>query len=192
MRHRKTYMNLQHVNVKIFVDGELSVPLDRFIEVFHRWVADQSMDEMMIDVADYSHVPAGPGIVMVGLEADYSIDNRNNKFGLLYNRKGALDGSNEDRICHSLRSAAKTCLLLESEFDGLRFNRQQFELFINDRALAPNDDATRAACEPILTACFRELFGDNEFVLEFNSDSRSRFGAVVSLTNPIDLAGLAE
>ena len=185
-------MNLQHVNVKIFVDGDLSVELDRFIEVFHRWVAEQSMDEMMIDVADYGHVPAGPGIVMVGLEADYSIDNRGNRFGLLYNRKGALEGSNEDRIRHSLRSAAKTCLLLELEFDGLRFSRQQFELFVNDRALAPNEDATRAACEPILTACFRELFGDNDFILEFSSDPRSRFGAVVNLAKPVDLAGLAE
>jgi len=183
-------MELQHVNVKIFVDGDLTVDLDRFIEVFHRWVAEQSMDEMMIDVADYSHVPAGPGVLLVGLESDYAMDNRGNRFGLLYNRKGALDGSNDQRIRHSLGHAAKTCLLLESEFDGLKFSRSQFELFINDRAVAPNNDATRESCEPVLTACFRDIFGDNQFSMEFSHDPRSRFGAVVSLSNPVDLAEL--
>lgn len=185
-------MNLQHVNVKIFVEGELSIELDRFIEVFHRWVAEQSMDEMLIDVADYAHVPAGPGIVLVGQKEDYAIDNRDNQFGLLYNRKGELDGSNEDRIRSAFGRAANACLRLESEFDGLKFSRRQFELFINDRALAPTNDATRESCEPILAACLRELFGDNEFTLDFNGDPRSRFGAAVSLSEPVDLAGLAE
>lgn len=183
-------MDLQHVNVKIFVDGDLKVDLERFIEVFHRWVAEQSMDEMMIDVADYSHVPAGPGIVMVGLESDYSIDNRGNRCGLLYNRKGELEGNNEERIGHSLRHAAKACLLLESEFDSLKFNRRQFELFINDRALAPNNDATRHSFEPILEASFRDIFADNDVSLDFNNDPRSRFGAIVSLSNPVDFAHL--
>ena len=55
-------MNVQHVNVKFFVDGELNVDWERFIEVFHVWVAEQSTDELLIDVADYRHVPMGPGL----------------------------------------------------------------------------------------------------------------------------------
>ena len=42
-------MNLQHVNVKIFVDGPLTVDLERFINVFHRWTAEQSLDELLIE-----------------------------------------------------------------------------------------------------------------------------------------------
>ena len=63
-------MNLQHVRVKFFVDGELNVDLQDVINTFHGWVAEQSMDEMMIDVADYRHVPNGPSVVMVGLKVD--------------------------------------------------------------------------------------------------------------------------
>ena len=91
-------MELQHVNIKIFVDGDLQVDLQRIIEVFHRWTAEQSMDEMLIDVADYRHVPAGPGVVLVGHEADYGLDNAGNRQGLLYNRKASIEGSNADRL----------------------------------------------------------------------------------------------
>ena len=64
-------MNVQHVNVKFFVDGELNVDWERFIEVFHVWIAEQSTDELLIDVADYRHVPMGPGVILVGHEEDY-------------------------------------------------------------------------------------------------------------------------
>ena len=86
-------MNLQHINVKIFVDGELTVDPERFIELFHRWVATQAMAEMLIDVADYRHVPNGPSVVLVGHEADYVLDNTGGRYGLVYNRKAPLDGN---------------------------------------------------------------------------------------------------
>ena len=43
-------MNLQHVNIKIFADGDVNVDLEQIVEVFHSWVAEQSMDELLIDV----------------------------------------------------------------------------------------------------------------------------------------------
>ena len=64
-------MNLQHVNIKIFVDGAMTVDPERFIEVFHRWIAERSMDEMLIDVADYRHVPSSH-IASMGYARDFS------------------------------------------------------------------------------------------------------------------------
>ena len=186
-------MNLQHVNVKIYVDGDLNVDTGRFIEVFQRWIAEQSMNELLIDVADYRHVPAGPGVVLVGREADYAMDNSGNRYGLLYNRKALLEGSNEDRFRQALLSAAHACQLLEAEFEGegpLTFNRQEFELLINDRALAPNTPETYAACKPELEVFLKNVFGHNEFSLEHRSDPRSRFGVTVKLAKPFDLAAI--
>ncbi len=188
-------MELQHVNVKIYVDGDLTVDLERFIEVFHRWVAGQSMDELLIDVADYRHVPAGPGVVLVGHEADYAMDNSGNRWGLLYNRKAFLDGSNSDRFLQALRSAANGCRLLETEFgaDGpLKFSRQEFELFINDRALAPNTLETYANCQPELNAFLKNVFGHEEFKLQHESEPRRRFGVTVAVVQPFDLDAIQE
>ncbi len=184
-------MNLQHVNVKIFVDGELTVDQEQFINIFHRLVAEQAMDQMMIDVADYRHVPAGPGVVMVGLEADYAMDHKDSRYGLRYNRKGALEGSNVDRMNQAYWAARNLCTLLESELDGLKFSETEFELFFNDRALAPNTPETLAEARPEIKAFLRDGLGQTEFEFDFNNDPRSLFGAVVKLGQPVAAAATA-
>lgn len=180
-------MELQHVNIKFFVEGDLQVDLQSIIEVFHRWTAEQSMDEMLIDVADYRHVPAGPGVVLVGHEADYALDNAGNRPGLLYNRKNSIAGSNSDRFRQALAAASKACDLLEGEFPGqLKFNRQSFELIINDRALAPNTLETFDACRPELAAFLSEL-GHADAELHHDAEPRRRFGVTVKLTKPLEM-----
>lgn len=183
-------MELQHINAKIFVDGQLTVPLARFIEVFHGWVAEQTMDLMMIDVADYRHVPSGPGVVMVGLEADYSIDQMGGHDGLRYNRKSALDGSNVDRFLHSLQAAYKVCGLLEDRFAELQFSRREFELFVNDRALAPHTDETNAFFKSALESFLSERLGQQGYSITIRDDPRALVGATVSLSEALDLAEL--
>ena len=36
------------------------------VAVFHQWIRDGVCPEMLIDVADYRHVPAGPGVLLIG------------------------------------------------------------------------------------------------------------------------------
>ncbi len=188
-------MELQHINVKIYVEGDLNVAPARFIEVFHHWVRDQVLDELLIDVADYRHVPAGPGVILIGHQADYSMDNTDDRYGLRYNRKASLDGGNEDRLRQAFWSAANACRLLEAEFatDGpLKFNRHEFELFINDRALAPNTPETMAACKPELEAFLQDVLGQGDFVLKHQADPRRCFGVTVELARPFDLTAILD
>jgi hypothetical protein len=180
-------MNFQHVNVKMFVEGELSVGPEQFIKVFHRWVAEQSLDEMLIDVADYSHVPSGPGVLLVGLEADYSLDHTGGRSGLRYNRKAPLEGSNQDRFRQAFAAASAACRRLETEFSGLKFSRREFDVFINDRALAPNTPETFAAFQPELEAFLRGMLGAQEFTFSPPGDRRRLLGATVKLDSPIEL-----
>ena len=64
-------MQLQHVNVKLLIQNGEGASLEPLIPVFHGWIENQvAKDELLIDVADYSHVPAGPGIVLIGHEAN--------------------------------------------------------------------------------------------------------------------------
>ena len=82
--------SVQHINVKIFVADPSAIDLADAVGVFHRWIKERACPEMLIDVAEYRHVPAGPGVMLIGHEANYSFDERENRLGLLYNRKEAL------------------------------------------------------------------------------------------------------
>lgn len=183
-------MELQHINVKIYVDGDLPVAAARFIEVFHKWIQEKTLGELLIDVADYGHVPAGPGVLLVGHEADYSMDHTDGRWGCRYNRKAPLEGSNQDRLRQAMCSVANACRLLEAHFAGgplLKFSRREFEVFINDRALAPNTPETQAACRPEIEEFVKNTLGQRDFTLQPPTDLRRRFGLVVKLAAPFDL-----
>ena len=47
------------------------------------------LPELLIDVANYAHVPKGPGVVLIGHGSDYFMDEGEGRLGLLYNRKRA-------------------------------------------------------------------------------------------------------
>jgi hypothetical protein len=176
-------MDFQHVIVKIPVDGELAVDPAELINVFHRWVAGQSRPELLIDVADLRHVPAGPGVILVGLQADYALDHSGYQWGLLYRRKDLLPGTNRERLAQAYRSALEACERLEQELDGrIRFSRTRADVIVNDRVLAPNTVETRAAAAPELEAFGREAFGTTAVTLTpHDADPRRRFGMTVSV-----------
>jgi hypothetical protein len=176
------HITLQHIIVKIPVDGDLGIEPGELIPVFHRWVATQSMPELLIDVADLRHVPAGPGVILVGSEADYSLDHAGGEWGLQYRRKDVVEGSNVDRLTQAFDAARRACGRLEEEFAGrIRFSRSRADVIINDRALAPNTDETRRAATPDIEQFARAALGPGPVdVTPYAFDSRQRFGVRLS------------
>jgi hypothetical protein len=127
------------------------------VPVFHQWIRDSVCPEMLIDVADYLHVFEGPGILLIGLEANYSLDDRDNRPGLLYNRKTPLEGTFQSRLEQAHGAALAACDRLENDpaFSGtLKFDRNAIELFVNDRLLAPNNEETWQSLEPEIRNLF--------------------------------------
>ncbi|MBI1941788.1 MAG: hypothetical protein HYS33_09820 [Acidobacteria bacterium] len=187
-------MELQHVNVKLLVKNPEEVDLEPLIPIFHSWIQDQVSEELLLDVADYRHVHAGPGMVLIGHQANYSVDNTDNRLGVRYNRKAPLEGSNQDRLKQATRAALIACQRLEADprLNGkLRFNGQEMEIFINDRLLAPNRGRTREIVEPEFRAFFRALFGGAEYSLSFgNGDPRRLFSVSVRTPRPFHAADL--
>lgn len=175
--------DIQHFRVKLFATPESRPRLANAVPVFHRWIQEKRLPEMMIDVSDYEHVPSGPGIILVCHEAIYGLDNGKGRLGLVYNRRTALDGSVEDRLRQAVRAAESAATLLEqeSEFAGnLRFDRTQWEVTVNDRALAPNTETTWKALEPAIRAVFDALMGSGEYQLQYHSDPRELFRVTVN------------
>jgi hypothetical protein len=173
-------MVLQKIAVKVFAETPSEIALTDFIDIFHNWI--QTSDGVYHDVADYSHMQAGSGIVLVANEANVSIDETGNRRGLLYNYKAQLGGSNREKIRKVLRSAFENCLRLEREpsLEGkLKFSTDELVFFINDRLLAPNTTETLAALKPDLEGAVRDLVGDAGFTFEHNPDPRQRFSVTV-------------
>jgi hypothetical protein len=186
-------VNLQHVNIKLFLKPNGSIDLEALVPVFHSWIQDRVCDELLLDVADYRHVPAGPGVVLIGLQADYGVDNTDDRLGVRYNRKASLDGSNQDRLRQAARAALTACQRLEADprlRGKLQFNGQEIEIFVNDRLFAPNTDATRDAAAPDLRDFSQKLFGGSEYSLSYNTDPRRLFTAFVKAARPFPVADL--
>jgi hypothetical protein len=180
-------VELQHINVKLLLQNAEGDDLDPVIPVFHNWIQDQVFDELLVDVADYRHVPGGPGVVLIGHEADYSVDNTDNRLGVRYNRKAVLDGDNQQRLRQAVLSALRACRRLEEDrrLNGrLLFNGLDIDIFINDRLLAPNSEPTRVAADPDLRTFFKKLFAGSDYSLSYTSDPRKLFGASIRSSQP--------
>jgi len=189
------FPQMQHVNVKLLVRNPEEVDLEPLIPVFHGWIQDQVGEGLLLDIADYRHVDAGPGVVLIGHEGNYSVDNTDHRLGVRYNRKAALDGSNQDRLKQATRAALTACQRLEGDprLGGrLRFNGQEIEIFVNDRLLAPNCDATREAFNSDFQIFFQNLFGGSEYSMSYGSDPRKLFTISVKAAQPFPLADLLE
>jgi hypothetical protein len=186
---------LQHINVKLLVQNPEEVDLEPLIPVFHEWIRDQVGEGLLLDVADYRHVDAGPGVVLIGHEGNYSVDNTDGRLGVRYNRKTALDGSNQDRMRQAAHAALTACQRLEADprLGGkLRFNGQELELFINDRLLAPNCEATREAADPDFQTFLQKLFRGSEYSVSYGSEPRRLFAVFVKAAQSFRLSDLLE
>jgi hypothetical protein len=188
-------MQLQHVNVKLLVQNPEAVDFEPLIPIFYGWIEDRTGSELLLDIADYGHVQAGPGVILIGHEGDYSVDNTDNRPGVRYNRKAPLDGSNLDRLKQAARAALTACQRLEADprLDGkLRFNGQEIEVFMNDRLFAPNCDATREAVRPDFQLFAEQLFQGAEYSLVYPSDRRRLFGVSLKSAAQFSVADLLE
>src|SRR5262249_16817621 len=122
--------------VKVLAVDATGVAPKEFIAIFHRWIQESVLDELTIDVADYSHVHHGPGVILVSQEAHYSTDQAGGRLGLQYERKRG-----SGRLGDAVQRAFKACDQLEREpslAKRLRFARDELIVGINDRLVAPN------------------------------------------------------
>jgi len=175
-------MELQHVNVKLLLKEDEGTDLKPLIPVFHGWIQKQGGEELLLDVADYRHVYAGPGVILIGHEANYSVDNTGSRLGVRYNRKAALEGSNQDRLKQATVAALTACRRFESDpslNSKFVFNGQEIEISINDRLLAPNKPETREAIQPELAALLSKLFAGGEYSVSYRESPRDVFSVSV-------------
>lgn len=188
-------MDAQKLQLKILVDADSAraVALAAFVPVFHRWIKERVLPELVIDVANYAHVPEGPGVVLIGHGSDYFMDQGEGRLGLLHSRKrGAVPPA--DRLNDLARRTLHAALLLErdpSMSGRLRFAVNELVFRINDRLAAPNGDTTFAAVRPELDTLARRLFG-GPFELARTGGAKDLFSVRLTSSTDVPLATLLE
>ncbi|SRR5690554_2951935 len=187
-------MNLHKIGVKVLAQNGDSVDLVELIPVFHRWIQTAAVEDLLIDVADYSHVHQGPGVMIIAHEGDYAFDESRGRRGIVYYSKHALGGELADRLAIVTRKALKACqrLSAEREAGGVSFPGNELEIFANDRLLAPNTDETHETLAPVITAFLDKLYGEGAYEIERENDPRERYALRVRASAPIEIDTLLE
>jgi hypothetical protein len=164
-------MDSHKLAIKFFAEGSPDLGHDAFIPVFHSWIQQHALsDHLLIDVADYAHVPDGPGTVLVAHEANLSTDREDGKLGLLYVRKQPIQGAANfpRRLAGVFRAALEAAAKLEDEVtlrSRLRFRSDEFTFRIHDRLLAPNTPQTFEQVKPQLQRFLSELYSGGALTL---------------------------
>ena len=167
---------MQHVNIKLFAEQPYPKNIAAVIPVFHRWIQQKSIPGLLIDVADYAHVPQGPGVLLI---AHVSLDEAGGKLGVLFNRKETWEGTGLEALRSAYAFAVDVAKRLEAEpeFTGsLRIRTDAVQVTLYDRLLYPNTEETLESLRGDLDAFLVEVFGGAAYTLERNQDPRARFG----------------
>lgn len=170
-------MRSQKIQVKLYADGGSALESEAVVPVFHTWIREHKIGdgELLIDVADYSHVPKGPGVALIGHQSDYFLDQGEGRLGLLYSRKRGFEGDAKSCVADAFRRALTACRLLEKDASlRLRFRSDEALVRIQDRLHAPNTKETFEALAPTLREVLAGLY-DGEVALEHVEDDRAPF-----------------
>src|SRR3982750_4095688 len=129
-------MDTSRIGIKLFLTAAPAHP-EAVVPVFHSWIQQQALaGNLLIDVADYPHVPTGPGVVLVAHEANFSTDQAEPGPGLLYQRKRPFEETTFDgRLAHAFRDALGAAWLIEQEpkLAGWKFDTRRIHVRLADK-----------------------------------------------------------
>jgi hypothetical protein len=164
------------------------------IPVLHEWIRVKALPETLLDVADYRHVPDGPGIMLITYETNYALDSGDGQLGLYAQRKVGTPASTAEGITDLVRATALFGDLLET--DGrlagqIQFQGQEFWFIANDRLHAPNTAAGFTQMQPILEEVAQRLYpGQSVTLKHLENDPRDRLTVQVCAANPCTIGTL--
>lgn len=166
-----TYLPIpQRLSVKRFLDQPESLDLVAALPVFHRWIQEQATPELLIDVADYKHMADGPGVILVGHQADYALDQTGGRPGLLYRRKRDFPATLAEALQQAFYRLAEAETRLAQELD-LAF-QDEWTLSLVDRLRYPNTPAHGEAVAPLVAHAAQAALGRPVQVAPIVADPR--------------------
>lgn len=141
------------------------------IGLFHRFIQTGALPGLALDVADYRHVPGGPGVLLIAHEADYGVSAR----GLRVLRKAGGEGLALGEMLGEALGMARAALRAIEKDGGfaMQFATAEFSLELLDRLAFPNTAEGAAAAEAGARPALRGLFGADCEIARDENDPRA-------------------
>ncbi|MDK1022280.1 MAG: hypothetical protein QGD90_11670 [Candidatus Hydrogenedentes bacterium] len=177
--------DLKQIDIKVFAEDASDVKATEFVAVLQRWIREHTVPGTLIDVADYSHIHNGAGVILVGHEYNLSVDYGDGRMGLLVHYKLPAEDSLEERIASAMKLAFNACSILEEEGEfkaRLKFSRTDFRFLASDRLHAPNTDDVYAQVAPALEAAAKDLPAGNVALNRVNDNPADRLAVDVTIS----------
>ncbi len=188
-------MNLDRFCLKFFAQPNTRVDDAEFIDIFHEWIRLKKLGGILLDVADYRHVPTGPGVMLITHDINFALDYAEGQFGLFAQRKSGSGHTHQDRILELVRATVAFGLLLETDprlAGGLRFEAGSFNYMSNDRLQAPNTQAAFEVLNPDIEAAANIIYpAQDVFLARAQNDPRERLAVQVDSGTTLEMAVLA-
>lgn len=189
-------MDLQRFAIKVYLEDPSELDPKALIPVFHRWIQQRAIpDHLLIDVADYSHVSHGPGVMLMAHEGHFSLDNSDQRLGLMYTRKQPTEGSFAERFQAALRATLQAHQLLAQEADlsgGLVFKDDELVLVANDCLQAPNTTKSFETLRGELGRFLPGLLGEEPTIAHVKSQLAERLALRITIPQALDRPSLLQ
>jgi hypothetical protein len=174
--------------IKIFSTNNSPNGAADYIATFNEFIANKTLKDALIDVADYSHMHNGPGVLLTAHETNWSYDEQYGKPGIMVVNKVHSTYEGESGIKELLESITFACKTLEQtpRHKGLTFNYNTIEFLINDRlckgqALTETIDEAKTAFEKFSTT----MYNDSSIKFEDFTDPANRSGIKVKISGEL-------
>ena len=164
---------------------------DDIVRLLHRWVSEHRLDALLIDVANYSHIHHGPGIMLIGHGCQYALEQSEGRRSLRYAARRDAPVAVATALRSALGRAAEVCALLEAELAGkLAFATDELVLGFDDRLNAPNTPETLDKCMPSLERLAGAIGAGGPAQIEQIGGPDACFRARLHLPSPVGLSAL--
>ncbi len=177
----------KRIGIKFFAKNPEVVEIEDFTAVLQRWIQDRVLEGLLIDVVDYKHMYEGPGIILIGDEADYGMDLRDGRLGMMLTIKRHDKESVQDllRLAFPLILKAATLLETEVSLNELRFDFSEAKLEFLDRLKYPNTPETWGQIEATLQTFAGDVFKEDVAVSSAHDDPRETFAVWIKAESAV-------
>lgn len=158
-------MNPQRLSIRFPVERGPS-DLEAAIRVFHRFLQRGLAEGLTLDVADYRHVPQGPGVLLIGHDVDYGVSDE--AFTVV--RKRSTDDPAATQLRDLLRMGLGVLDAIEDDGElDVVVDRSRFTVAVLDRSLGSPDEVAAALLDEVQPVV-SELYGPDSSVAAVDED----------------------
>lgn len=176
-------MESERYAVKLFAEDGATATTDDLTRMFHAFIQEETLRETCVDVADYTHVPSGPGVMLICHEAHYGLDQTGGRLGLKCSAKRGGSGDRTARLLRVLDKATAAALAIENHPQTrgkIRFRTNELWVGIEDRLAAPPTPETWEIAKPMIVEALRAVWAAPAEVRR-EQDPKAFFQVTISL-----------